>query len=179
MLSRGSWTLWSVLGDESHNSLLLRTFQVFAGGRGLLFSSRCARWLGKTSSMGCPLSVGGSCCPWAATIALIACGIAALAYLPPLEPAVQVGAPARTQLQTENTLPLDTPTYSRASMEFPCVDATCEAWLYVPKGLAEGERPPVVVMAHGMVRCCCCWLLCFLIRTAAVCTASVCARSHD
>jgi hypothetical protein len=105
--------------------------------------------------MGCPLTLGGSCCPWAATVALIACGLAALAYLPPLEPAVHVGAPARTQLHTENTQPLDTPAYTRRSIEFPCVDATCEAWLYMPKGLPEGELPPVVVMAHGMVRYCC------------------------
>ncbi|KAF6259936.1 alpha/beta-hydrolase [Scenedesmus sp. NREL 46B-D3] len=100
--------------------------------------------------MGCLLSLGGSCCPWAAIVALIACGLAALAYLPPLEPAVQVGAPVRTQLQTEATQPLDFQTYTRTSIEFPCVDATCEAWLYMPKGLPEGELPPVVVMAHGM-----------------------------
>lgn len=38
------------------------------------------------------------------------------------------------------------PEMTRLDLRFPCGQATCAAWLYLPKG---GERPPVVVMAHG------------------------------
>jgi len=34
----------------------------------------------------------------------------------------------------------------RRDVRFPCGDAECAAWLYLPAG---AERPPVVVMAHG------------------------------
>lgn len=86
-------------------------------------------------------------CRNAVYVALLAAGLAALAYLPPLEPAVMVGGPERVNLQTDATKPLDEPDYTRSTVEFPCVDAMCEAWLYVPKGLTQ---PPVMLMAHGM-----------------------------
>lgn len=64
-------------------------------------------------------------------------------------PDITVGPLERVNLQTENTQPLDTDTYSRTTLEFPCNGETCEAWLYMPKGLA-GAKPPVVLMGHGM-----------------------------
>lgn len=64
-------------------------------------------------------------------------------------PEVVVGPIPRTNLQTDNTQPLDTASYTRSTLEFPCNGDTCEAWLYMPKGIG-GARPPVVIMGHGM-----------------------------
>lgn len=58
-----------------------------------------------------------------------------------------VGAPERTNLQTDATKPLSEPAYTRSTVDFPCVNDSCEAWLYLPKGVSS---PPVVLMAHGM-----------------------------
>ncbi|KAF8058352.1 aidA [Scenedesmus sp. PABB004] len=80
----------------------------------------------------------------AAAIALL------LPLLAPLASWVEVGPPERTNLQTPATLPIDAPGYARTTLEWPCHGDTCEAWLYLPKGLPPGERPPVVLMAHGM-----------------------------
>jgi poly(3-hydroxybutyrate) depolymerase len=83
--------------------------------------------------------------------ALAACGVAVLATLPQLQgPELTVGAPPRTNLQTEATQPLDTPRYSRVTTTFRCQGDECEAWLYLPKGLPSGSLPPVVIMGHGM-----------------------------
>jgi hypothetical protein len=64
-------------------------------------------------------------------------------------PEIVVGPLQRTNLQTEHTQPLDTEHYARKVLEFPCNGDTCEAWLYVPKGLGSAKAP-VVLMAHGM-----------------------------
>ncbi len=64
-------------------------------------------------------------------VLLVACGCGA----PPPTPA----APAsETRTLADGTRVLD--------VRFPCSDATCAAWLYLPPAV---ERPPVVVMAHG------------------------------
>lgn len=93
---------------------------------------------------GCPLSP----CPKLA--ALIAVAAALIAMVPTLQgPEIQVGPLERTNLQTDNTGPLDTASYTRSTLEFPCNGDICEAWLYMPKGV-EGAKPPVVIMGHGM-----------------------------
>ena len=62
---------------------------------------------------------------------------------------MRVGPLERTNLQTEHTQPMETDSYIRRTVEFPCNGDTCEAWLYMPKGIG-GAKPPVVIMGHGM-----------------------------
>lgn len=59
----------------------------------------------------------------------------------------------RLNLQTENTQPLDTPEYTREVLRIPSIEdgIELEAWLYRPKQPVSNP-PPVVVMAHGLVR---------------------------
>lgn len=41
--------------------------------------------------------------------------------------------------------------YTRTTHNFPCVETTCEAWLYLPKAPpTNGARHPVVILAHGL-----------------------------
>jgi hypothetical protein len=73
-----------------------------------------------------------------------------IAMLPTLQgPDITVGPMERINLQTDNTQPMETDAYSRSTVEFPCNGETCEAWLYMPKGIGSA-RPPVVIMGHGM-----------------------------
>lgn len=93
---------------------------------------------------GCPLSP----CPKLG--AAVAFAVALIAMVPTLQgPDIKLGPMQRTNLQTDNTGPLDTASYSRRTLEFPCNGETCEAWLYMPKGVG-GAKPPVVIMGHGM-----------------------------
>ncbi len=111
-------------------------------------------WLGSLVSVRAKMACMLPCpCRGAVTIAFVAAAVAYLTYMPPLEPAVVVGAPERTNLQTEHTQNLDERKYTRTTIDFPCVDAVCEAWLYMPKQHKAGALPPVVVMAHGECRC--------------------------
>jgi dipeptidyl aminopeptidase/acylaminoacyl peptidase len=52
---------------------------------------------------------------------------------------------------TDASLNLTTPEFTREVLTFPCSGETCEAWLYMPAKVAGGkDRPPVVVLGHGM-----------------------------
>jgi hypothetical protein len=51
-------------------------------------------------------------------------------------------------LTTPESGPLDTPAYTRSIVHFTSQGTRCEAWFYLPK--ASPERPPVVVMGHGI-----------------------------
>lgn len=140
----------------THNLILIITTKLASESQRNFYLAWCCvqRWLHQTNCSSARRMVCQICslCPYGAiTVALIAAGLAALAFLPPIEPELQVGAPARTNFQTVNTKPLDEPKYTRTTVEFPCVDATCEAWLYMPKQQKPGSLPPVVLMAHGMV----------------------------
>lgn len=44
---------------------------------------------------------------------------------------------------------LDEPA-ARSEIFFQAGDARCHAWLYMPDGASAGEKPPVIVMAHGL-----------------------------
>lgn len=62
----------------------------------------------------------------------------------------------RNAQQTELTGPIDTKAYSRQNVTFSSLsgDAKLDAWLYLPKtaSAARGNRPPIVLMAHGESR---------------------------
>ena len=84
---------------------------------------------------------------------LKAVGLAmAAAVVLPWDISLIPGPMIRMHPQTDGTGPLDEPGYSRRSLQFPAIDGTlCEGWLYSPKAPAT-DPPPVVVMAHGLVR---------------------------
>lgn len=93
-----------------------------------------------------------ACClsPCPKLAAFLAVAVAIVAVIPTLQgPQITVGPLKCTNLQTEHTGPLDTDSYTRRTLEFPCNGENCEAWLYMPKGIA-GAKPPVVIMGHGM-----------------------------
>jgi hypothetical protein len=72
----------------------------------------------------------------------------------PWDVALIPGPMPRVNPQTEHTQPLDTPQFARQTLRFPSVDGVeCEGWLYTPKDPVMAP-PPVVVMAHGLVRAC-------------------------
>lgn len=57
----------------------------------------------------------------------------------------------RNEARTPADEPQDTAEYTRKVLMFPCSGVQCQAWLYLPKAAAEsGEKPPVVVAAHGL-----------------------------
>lgn len=74
-------------------------------------------------------------CPCPKLAAALAVAVALIAMVPTLQgPDITVGPLERVNVQTEHTQPLDTDTYSRTTLEFPCNGETCEAWLYMPRG---------------------------------------------
>lgn len=123
--------------------------------------------------MGCPLS---GVCGRAPAALVAAVAVAVLALVPTLQgPDVVVGPLERTNLQTANTQPLDTDSYTRRTLEFPCNGETCEAWLYMPKGVG-GAKPPVVIMGHGMggQKVCLIGFDCVLAPLGTTCAALLC-----
>ncbi|GBF88090.1 hypothetical protein Rsub_00802 [Raphidocelis subcapitata] len=82
-------------------------------------------------------------------VKILALAVAAAVVLP-WDVALIPGPFPRTNLQTENTKPIDAADYTRKTLRFPSVDGVeCEAWLYAPKRPAT-RPPPVVMMGHGL-----------------------------
>lgn len=60
------------------------------------------------------------------------------------------GPMLRDETPTEADQPQDTPTFTREIVYFPCSGVRCQAWLYRPKSVPAGSKPPVVIAAHGL-----------------------------
>jgi alpha-beta hydrolase superfamily lysophospholipase len=79
----------------------------------------------------------------ATILLLFLAGLVVLPWDPALIPGPLQANPAPTPADQ----PIDDPAFERRVFMFPCSEEQCSAWLYLPKGV---ERPPVVVLAHGL-----------------------------